>query len=328
MFLERAVVVSVLSLLIILTIDSTRTREVKGIYEGCFWLMKSDWKNCADIVLAGDSRTGSGVSPAKMSEHLPGRIILNYAFDGVQFHEEYLRSIPKVFDSRTSEKVVILGITPRALIGSSITNDQFKDSKRLSKYHSEILLAVMDRPLRLLYPMRIREFFYMFFLGRDTRRFFRIYHADGWAERNTMQSDSEEMVNLYKETFIKHQVSPNIIAGLLRFVQEWTKIGIKVYGFRPPTSPQMFEAENALSGFDEKSFVLSFEQAGGKWIAVKQTDYPTYDGSHLRPGAAEAFSFDLGVMISERLNDRFNVHRTSLGYAAPADSQTVLTKEP
>jgi hypothetical protein len=316
MFLERAVVVFVLSLLIIITVDSIRTREAKGIYEGCFWLMKSDWKNCADIVLAGDSRTGSGVSPAKMSEYLPGRIILNYAFDGVRFYEEYLSTIPKVFNSRTSEKVVILGITPRSLIGSGITSDQFKDSKRLSKYHSVILLAAIDRPLRLLYPMRLGEFFYMFFPGEDTRYFFRTYHADGWAERDTMSQDSEKMVTLYKETFVKCQVSPNMIAGLLRFVQEWTKIGIKVYGFRPPTSSQMFEAENAMSGFDEKSFIFSFEQAGGKWIAVKQTDYSTYDGSHLRPDAAEVFSSDIGALISEHLNDNdgSNVQRTSLGY--------------
>lgn len=319
-FRERAVMTFVLSLLIIFTVNLFRIHEAKGIYEGYFWMMKSDWRNCADIVLAGDSRTGSGVSPASMSEKLPGRIILNYAFDGVRFYDEYLNSIPRVLNPQSGEKVIILGITPRSLIDSAVANDQFKDSKRLSRYHSVMLLAAIEKPLRLLYPMRLKEFFYMLFPGKDTRYFFRTYHVDGWAERDTVLDDSEKVIANYKATFIKNRVSPHMISGLLRFVQKWTKEGIKVYGFRPPVSQQMFEVENAVSGFDEKSFASSFEQAGGRWIVVKPTDYPTYDGSHLRPDGAKAFSSDLGELVIKYLNenDKYNFNRASLRYLTPA----------
>ena len=66
----------------------------------------------------------------------------------------------------------------------------------------------------------------------------------------------------------------------------------------------MIELENTTSGFDETFFVASFEKAGGIWIDVSQTGYPTYDGSHLNPEGALEFSHDLAqLMILAAGND-------------------------
>ena len=74
-------------------------------------------------------------------------------------------------------------------------------------------------------------------------------------------------------------------------------MGIKVYAFRPPATEEMLEVENKYSGFDEATFVSFFEAAGGTWLEVEQTKYPSYDGSHLCPDGAIDFSHDLARLI-------------------------------
>jgi hypothetical protein len=263
--------------------------------------MKFHWRNCADVVLAGDSRVCSGVSPAEMNQYLPELRIFNFAFDGVRYYREYLESIPKVLDRQSSKKIIILGITPRSLVTSGITDDHYKDSKRMAKYHSNAILTSLDRLLQFLQPMTLRETFYMFSPEKNQRHFFIYYSPYGWAGRYTVPADPRALVNPYREIFIRNQVSPETIHELLQGVRKWKNAGIDVYGFRPPTTAEMLEVEKALSGFDEESFITSFQAAGGIWLEVQQTAYRTYDGSHLNPDAAKAFSRDLARIFSDSI---------------------------
>jgi len=301
---ERPFIVAALSCLLMFAIGSTRNPEAKGVYEGRFWLMKFHWRNCADVVLSGDSRVCSDVSPAEINQYIPELRVFNYAFDGVGYYKEYLDSIPKVLDPQSNRKVIILGITPRSVITSAITNDHYKDSKRRTKYHSNAILASLDRLLQLLQPMALREIFCVFFPGKNQQHFFRYYSPDGWVERHIVPEDPRALVEPYRETFIRNQVLPETIHELLQCIRKWRQAGIEVYGFRPPTTNEMLEVENSFSGFDEQSFVASFKDAGGVWLEVRQTAYRTYDGSHLNPDAAKAFSRDLARIISDSMSKK------------------------
>jgi len=302
---ERPFIVAALSCLLIFAVGLTRNPEVKGVYEGRFWLMKFHWRSCADVVFAGDSRVCSCIHPAEMNRHLPGLRILNYAFDGVGYYKEYLEAIPKVLDSQSKRKIIILGITPRSLATSAITNDYYKDSKRKTKYHSNAILTSLDGLLQFLQPMALREIFYMPSPGKNQQHFFRNYSRDGWAGRYMVPEEPGALIDPYRETFIRNQVSPETINGLLECVRKWRNAGVEVYGFRPPTTSEMLEVERAFSGFDEEFFIASFQAAGGVWLnKADQTIYRTYDGSHLYPDAAEAFSRELARILSDSLNKK------------------------
>ncbi|MBN2316602.1 MAG: hypothetical protein JXM79_21925, partial [Sedimentisphaerales bacterium] len=283
-----------------------------GVYEGRFWLMKLDWKHCADAILVGDSRVGSGLSPAIMAEHLMDRKIFNFAFDGCGFYKEYLNAMPDVLDPESHKKMIVMGITPRSLI-NSIRNDHFIYGHQKRKGHSSTIMAYTNDLLQFCRPMQLKELVSVLLQIESTKHFFRKDHTDGWSARQVTGQETE--MSIHPE-YVKNQVSAEIIDGVLDHVRAWTESGIAVYAFRPPTTVETFEVENQHSGFDEASFVKSFEDAGGIWIDVDQTAYPSYDGSHLCPDGAIAFSHDLSQKIAASEAKRSSVFAERKGASA------------
>ncbi len=290
---ERAVYAVVLSCLLTIALGLARGWD-GGVYEGRFWLMKLDWQHCADVVLVGDSRVGSGLSPAEMTVHLTDRRIFNYAFDGCGFYKEYLDAVPDVLDPESHKKMIVMGITPRSLI-SSIRNDHFIYGNQKRKGHSSTILTYTNDLLQFCRPMKLKELLSILLRYENKKHFFRKDHPDGWSARQVTGQDV--VMSIYPE-YVKNKVSSDIITGILEHVRTWTKSGISVYAFRPPTTVETLEVENQHSGFDEASFVKAFQEAGGIWIDVEQTAYPSYDGSHLCPDGAITFSHDLSQKIA------------------------------
>ncbi len=290
---ERAVYAVVLSCLLTMALGWARGWD-GGVYEGRFWLMKLDWKHCADAILVGDSRVGSGLSPAIMAEHLADRRIFNYAFDGCGFYKEYLDAMPDVLDPDSHNKMIVMGITPRSLI-DSIRNDHFIYGHQKRKGHSSTIMAYTNDLLQFCRPMQLKELLSTLLRVENTKHFFRKDHTDGWSAREVTGQDA--VMSIHPE-YVKNRVSSDIIEGVLAHVRTWTELGISVYAFRPPTTVETFEVESQHSGFDEAAFVKSFQEAGGIWIGVDQTAYPSYDGSHLCPDGAIAFSHDLSRKIA------------------------------
>jgi hypothetical protein len=88
-----------------------------------------------------------------------------------------------------------------------------------------------------------------------------------------------------------------LIDELCEQTQKWSQKGIMVLAFRPPVSEKMLELENELSGFDQRLFIEKFEECGGTWLNIKQSDYETYDGSHLNRDSAVKLSFEIARNI-------------------------------
>jgi hypothetical protein len=308
MMQERSLITVVLSCLLAGTLGWARGWD-GGVYEGRFWIMKLGWKNCSDVVLVGDSRVGSGLSPKEMTECLADRRILNYAFDGCGFYKEYLEAIPQVLDPQSDRKMIVMGITPRSLI-SSIRSDHFIYGHQKKKGHSSTILAYSNDLLQFLRPMKLKELLSTVLPYENTKSFFRKDYTDGWSARQILGQD--HMMSIYPE-YVENKVSSDIIDGVIEHVRTWTESGISVYAFRPPTTVETFEVENLHSGFDEEFFVKAFQDAGGIWINVDQTAYPSYDGSHLCPDGAIEFSHDLSrkIAASEEKRSDFYVEGRS-----------------
>ena len=128
---ERTALAGVLSVLAILlggwAIPDFEPGRVRysGLVREEYWRIKMNWHHCADIVLAGDSRIQVGVSPERMNRQLPGLRILNYGFGRVGYSQEYLRAVEALLDPASSDRTIVLGITPSALLKVSQQNNVF-----------------------------------------------------------------------------------------------------------------------------------------------------------------------------------------------------------
>ena len=149
----------------------------------------------------------------------------------------------------------------------------------------------------------------------DPPRAFRCleYRQDGWtvgrlkgavaaparraagAGREASNSPAEARATV--EAGRKVAVCPQVAETLLRAVADWRRAGIEVYGFRPPSSPEMVLWEDRYYQYDESAFQAKFEAAGGTWLHFDQAGYGSYDGSHLHHTEAVRLSQELAGRI-------------------------------
>jgi hypothetical protein len=268
------------ALLMIVIIGSLRPDKPKGMSSGEYWARKIQWQHCTDIVLLGDSRTFTGVSPAEMSKYLTNKRIVNYGFAGMGFSKQYLQTTENVLDPKSSGPTIVMGISPHSLTDYAIKQNGFTTLLENSKqdlYVSRYFGAIID----FLEPMSFHEIFYCFFPDSKPYHFDEEYFEDGWVAQAMRPEQPQLSLEGYYIRYAETQVSDVIIDNIMQFVNKWSKANINVYGFRPPSSVAMVELENKLSGFDQDTFVAAFEAAGGRWINIDQTSYQGYDGEHL-----------------------------------------------
>ena len=110
-----------------------RPNKDLGIYEKQFWATKIGWRNCADLVITGDSRVLGGVSPSILKKSLGNFRIVNYAFVGNRYVPEYLEIVKNVLNTQSDQKMIILGITPASLTEGPDNESHFYDLSRLTK---------------------------------------------------------------------------------------------------------------------------------------------------------------------------------------------------
>lgn len=261
--------------------------------EDTFFANKLVQHNKFDMILAGDSRTTLGVAPAEMAEQLPEVKIFNFGFLGVSLSGDYLRRITSLLLQDTSEtRMIVLGISPPALTPMAARANTYLEWE--GKNHATVLQhAYLGEWLTYFQP-------YDLSLGRGVE-FKQHFYADGWQATTLIPADENREVVAGKIHFANTQVSAEMIEALLNTVRVWTAQGIRVYGFRPPVSPALYNLENNISGFQEDSFRQQFAEAGGHWLHT-ENKYPTYDGSHLNETSARQFSQDLAADIQRDLS--------------------------
>jgi hypothetical protein len=284
------------AVLIVLTV-ALRRYDDSGMAPDRFWASKSGWTACADVVVAGDSRVYRGVSPAAVSRVLPDQRILNFAFDGTGYDRAYLAAIERVLDPGSASPAVLLGISPHSLTPRAVVESGFRTRPKPTSEPWSVaaeLAPYRDRVSRALSPIREAE------IRTPWKHYYQEFHADGWVASGRRPEQPGIALGSYESRFVNNAVSSGQIEDVLAAVAGWSGRGVRVFAFRPPTCSGMVELENRLSGFDEAVFVRRFEAAGGVWLAVSQTDYYSYDGSHLRADAAVRLSSDLAErMLSD-----------------------------
>ena len=277
-----------------------RPQYEAGIYYRRLAAEKIRWKQCADVVLMGDSRTQRNLSPAEMARHVTGYRIFNYAFDSAGFSAEYLLAGEGVLDPQSPKKILILGITPLSLTPHAVAKNRFKETiSRGAEAYFDIYLGDV---LRLVEPMSAREACSMIAPSLLKRRYYRECFTDGWIASSQAPEDHQEALIGYRNLFTKEtSVDHRILERLAAQVRLWTSSGIRVFGLRPPSCTEMAELENEVSGFREAAVVAAFTAAGGVWMPTRQDGYNSYDGAHLRYDSAQEFSREVALFVRQSL---------------------------
>ncbi|HIJ74072.1 MAG TPA: hypothetical protein HPP83_08215 [Candidatus Hydrogenedentes bacterium] len=297
---ERTVVALGFSLLLIFGLGFSRHSDVSGVPDRYFWKMKVSWRDCADLVITGDSRALRAVSPGEMERWLPNTRVLNYSFGHVGYTEPYLRAAENVLARKSSRKGVILCISPLSLTKGAADQNEFVYRRELlakEKYMNPHLARLFHFLRPLASNVEHEEG------GKASRgpiRYSQAYRADGWIATDRTPRNEAAAVAGYSTVFGPERdgpVSPDIVDSVVRTVAAWRQKAIEVYGFRAPACPEVLGLENTRGGFDEKAFVDKFTRAGGIWLDLDPGSFRTYDGSHLCPEAAVRLSRELGQRI-------------------------------
>ena len=297
---DRSVVALLLTAAIVGGIFLARHQKKSALHVDQFWALKASWEHCADVVLTGDSRVYIGLSPEAMRQGLPGRTILNFGFSANGYSKEYLQRARNVLRPDGS-RIIVLGISPNSLSIKAQGNNGFtqvmKDfgSQKEWGAAADLRTAVYVLAEPLTFDSAVSELVHW----NNYRPLTFDYYADGWMRAHKMQDDYGD-VPIIAAGLLKSdkKAAPAVIDGLLEQVRQWRKEGVRVYAFRVPTSPEMYDLENRLSEFNEQTFTSGLEQAGGVWIPMDQTTYHSWDGNHLRYDAAIQMSQDLARKIA------------------------------
>jgi len=290
---RRTLVALLLAAVLVVPTGLYRQRGEGGLPAFQYDALRRNWLHRADVVLAGDSRVQRGLCPAVMTPALRAQRVLNFAYPNSALVPRYLARVESVLDPHGAGRAVVLGVTPHSLTSRSV---------RISEF-----LAERERPAPRLALEPIEWLFEPYsldVLSRElcgqTRRGESYLAADGWRGATAHVIDPEQESDRLRDLFDRGQacpVSAEIIDGLVAQVARWSRKGIRVYAFRPPTTPKTVALEDKLYHFDQGRFVSRFEAAGGVWIDVDPAAYATYDGNHLQGPAAVRLSADLGEII-------------------------------
>jgi hypothetical protein len=299
-FKDRTTSTLILAVIMLIIMGSLRPYKPKGLTPTALWADMTLWKECADIVIAGDSRTMMGLSPFELEKIYPQARIKNYSFGSNWFSKEYLQAIEDLLDKKNNRigKRIFLGITPNLLtdrpeeMGGHFM--MFKKRPMRDVVVDKMFAPVIEffEPLPLFLAARGA------FPSLSPKSITNCYYENGfvsWTQLPVTRKAIKMYVNRYKETM----VSDKVIDYIIQYVSKWTKEGIIVYGFIMPTCEEMAKLEAERSGLNEEKLKKRFNEAGGFWVDVNKGGYESFDGSHLQEAAAVQFSKDMAAIVSE-----------------------------
>ena len=266
-----------------------------------FWIKKTFQKTKKNIVVGGDSRVYNGISINKLQQGIKQKCSgLNLGYLGAGFSPEYLDFLLSRLDLNSQPKIMILGITPHSLTEKAAKNEafhQYKDIDRKDRY----IALYLSKYLKQLAPYKPWEIVKKLKYRNTNEVGFANFTSTGWVASYKFPADSLQALVDYTRTFNKYKISQNVIDELLLKITEIKKMNVSIIAFRVPSTYQMEKLEKSLSGFDEEYLKKEFEKAGAFWLEFNNSDFVSYDGSHLHYLSAEKLSLQLGEKIDKIL---------------------------
>ena len=282
---DRTLRTLVLAVVLIIIMGLSRPNKDHGLYPSEYWARKAGWSQCADMVLAGDSRVLSGLSPIEMQKYFPGKRIYNYGFGGAWFSKQYMDKVEELLDTKAEDKTIIMGISPHSLTKRDADTGNFYEVHSLSD-RDKFMQIHFAALMRFFDPLSFSAAIDGTFPSLAESHTERYFYPDGWISVHKEPSSIKDAIRKYTGFYKERVVDPCNVKNVTRYVKRWTGQGIKVYGFIPPSCEEMYELEVKVSGLNQQEFIKKFEAAGGVWIDTDPAAYHSFDGSHLQDDAA------------------------------------------
>lgn len=326
--LNVAATVWVIALATLVRGEISGPRVDTGVSERWFWQQKILARGPHRLVLAGDSRVYRGLAPEVFAEvlALAGGEVLNFGFSNGAFDARYRARLDALVEDGG---LLVLAVSPGAFTPASLRRNGFlalearyghlreRPVERLKHRLVAPLLWWADGPwFRPLDEQRLEA---LLAGHMPAVRFHQRFMASGW-----VASDAEPRVpSLYyawfERKFIDNMVDEHAIAAFLDDVARWRARGVRVFAVRLPIDAGLRAREDRFSGFDWPAFRRRLADRGGLWLDPGGGPYATFDGSHLTPDSARAFSQALACALAART--RAPAPRSETSVCQPLTSQ-------
>jgi hypothetical protein len=303
LFVNRSFLVLLISIPLILLVSLSKPNSIQSIYKvenDRFWTYKVHSGNKYNMLILGDSRVYRGISPSVINKEITDISICNFGFSSGKLNSEIYNEAYKRMDLAVGKKIVLIGISPVSLIEEE--NDQLHEilkytrSEIFDKIYVNFISAKFLTPLKPSDFLKVKN-------EKDALIIKETFYDNGWVSTSSNQTNHSEYLILYRKIWESKKVSQKRLNDLYHTVGEWTKEGIRVFAFRVPSSEEMDNLENDLSGFNETDCKSNIILNGGEWLDLKDkyTRYQSYDGSHLDDKSAILLSGDLAVEIKRKI---------------------------
>ncbi|MFC2110856.1 hypothetical protein ACFLQ5_00230 [Bacteroidota bacterium] len=290
----------ILSILLIICVKIFLSEPIKNVeLKNEFWIKKTHQKAKFNIVVGGDSRIYRGISIDKLEESLSQNLSgVNLGYSSIGFSGEYLDFMLSKLDLNSETKIMVLGITPHSLTENAAKNEAYHQYNDIN-WDERYKVLYLSKYTKHFAPYKPWELTHSIAKEKTTIGYFEDFTSSGWVASYKIPIDTSEAIASYTKTLNKHKISQEVIDELFLKIKEFEKSGITIIGFRVPSTNQMEQLEESLSSFNEEYLKDEFERVGAFWFEFSNSDFNSYDGSHLHYLSAEKLSEKLGEKISE-----------------------------
>jgi hypothetical protein len=266
-----------------------------------FWVQKTHSSAIYNMVFIGDSRTYHGIVPEKIEHIFSDSIkVLNFGYSSAGLNSILINTAVSKLDSNLYPKMVIFGITLFSLTKETSTNDHFMQENNRT-FFDRINRLYANEYLKIFEPTNFTTILNK--IRGNKNGYYESFEKGGWVSSRKIPSDTNEAYSIYEKRLSNTIIEKSMIDTIMYFTNKLNKKGIKVYGFRPPTTSSLRNLEDSLMRFNEKEFIDKFNKAGGKWITIPNSiTFYAYDGSHLDDTSAIKLSRFIGVRLYELSN--------------------------
>ncbi len=299
-YLNRFFLTAALTVALVYFVGIYKPKPISStIQKEKFWAEKTHSNSKYNVIFIGDSRLYRGIDPKTVSKTLNGLKVLNFGYSSGGHNEVIFDEISNRFVDSDRTRAVVLVLSPYSLTPKAQENSYFNQEKERNErdvFNRRYIAPFFD----FFDPVKPSEIFQ----SNDTKQgYHEAFRPDGWVESYKIPSNPEHALKVYVNDFRDNKVSQDVLDKVYDQVKKWKKQGIRVFGFRIPTTKEMEKLEDSISGYKENEIRMNFEKAGGEWINIEDRyGYVSYDGSHLERKSAIRFSDYIGNEIQKRMN--------------------------
>ena len=246
-------------------------------------------------MLAGNSRAYRGLSPIEFEKVLGGTAV-NAGFSNGTYSKEYCDYLETLFDEdNTTPNILVAGITHNAICDLDRKNNGFVDALKKSK---ESMLTGEQQKQTEGYGSAFESLIQVK-SGANNNNYIQDFFVNGWISSDYKTRDINKGLSSYKKEFSQgmYQCSIQELESTIRSLTNLKSKGIDIYCVWLPTAPSMSELENEQSGMHKNEIEDAFKRQGFTWLSFSDSNYTSYDGSHLELQSASSFSSDVATTI-------------------------------